>query len=1026
MATNAKELMRLMVVREPEVAAPRDPVVLAASPKLAALVAGLSYQKAREALARFGDDRGNVFRAPDEVPHAADLDALRKAVKSGEDARAAVKRVFGQEARALVNADWKATTGRVADSVLYYKLAYPGGPRPLAELADLYRAARLVMAAAESRSSGPDPAILDAPLALPPPFARSASQAKAAANDPLAARKKAATDRAIARVREIADLAQHAETLETSLHELAALPIDTINFTPRANASSTAPEGATEVRGAHDRGAVAWAALRHALATSATIRGAAAPQPDLHLTSRASAALSSATRSAVGNLGLDLHTQPIAHIAQALAGRRDALLARQAELSPGSAERRDGIIGRTVVSHTSRGPARDTTPPAWLPTDLRLLPEIKIDWDDLLTDCGWPGQPQPEPDLGPSLIAPAGVGELFVIRQHILGYATGEVSHVENVLPGETRERTHRRLRQQEDTTTTEQENVTEDEKSLQTTTRAELDREVQSTIKRQFDYGATAQVSGDYGKIEFSASGHVQGSSASETASKTAQKVASEVIETSRQKVTEKVRTERVRRTLEEIEETNVHKFSGEQLTVPMNGVYQWIDKVYRNEVWSYGARTMYEVVVPEPAAGIIAAVTAPDAPATVLVERPKDLNISIATLDPATVARQCALYGVTEEIDPYPEPLFTGVAFSQSADASAHNNFYAETKDIDVPDGYVPVEGWIAVRARGEGNTPLIGVTIGDVSKQYKTDNIKADAVPTSAEYFTFPLPQGPTLKKLQAAVALDDYSTFAISVLIHCRPSPAKLDTWRHSAYAAIRSAYDARLGEWREYQSQVDFEKPDYTARLFGKNPESSRVLARTELQRCVIEVFRNQSLDYDLVREGTTADPIPRTEFASLSDTAPEILFLSQAFEWSNMTFVLYPYFFGRRNEWPFKLGLADTDANLIEFLKAGAARVQVPVRPGWEAAVDHYMITREPFFGQGMPEIGDPLYLPYLDEARDAMGASQVGTHRPTLDFDVTVPTDLVVARDGGRMDVDGGVLPAWEKSNETWSEKPA
>jgi hypothetical protein len=229
----------------------------------------------------------------------------------------------------------------------------------------------------------------------------------------------------------------------------------------------------------------------------------------------------------------------------------------------------------------------------------------------------------------------------------------------------------------------------------------------------------------------------------------------------------------------------------------------------------------------------------------------------------------------------------------------------------------------------------------------------------------------------------------------------------------------------MSEWREYQSQVDFGKPEISEKLFGRNPESNRALVRHELQRCAIEVFRNLSLDFDLIREGSGLDPVPRSDFPSLAEASPEILFLSQAFEWSNMTFILYPYFFGRRKDWPLKMQFSDLDANFIEFLKSGAARVQVPVRPGFQEAVDHYMMTREPYFGKGMPEIGDDLYLPYLDEARESMGASLDGKHRTDLDFEVTVPTTLVVARNKEKIDTTGGTLPTWEKSGEAWVEGP-
>lgn len=84
---------------------------------------------------------------------------------------------------------------------------------------------------------------------------------------------------------------------------------------------------------------------------------------------------------------------------------------------------------------------------------------------------------------------------------------------------------------------------------------------------------------------------------------------------------------------------------------------------------------------------------------------------------------------------------------------------------------------------------------------------------------------------------------------------------------------------------------------------------------------------------------------------------------------------------GRRLDWTSKTLFAEVDTNLVEFLKSGAAKVQVQVsvRLEFEAPVDHFMMTREPYFGRGMPHIGDELYLPYRDEARAALGVALVG-----------------------------------------------
>src|SRR4029453_12185799 len=63
-----------------------------------------------------------------------------------------------------------------------------------------------------------------------------------------------------------------------------------------------------------------------------------------------------------------------------------------------------------------------------------------------------------------------------------------------------------------------------------------------------------------------------------------------------------EVVRERRKSRVIEEIEENNSHTFKnadGDHLS----GIYRWVDKFYRNKVFSYGRRLMYEFYVPEPA---------------------------------------------------------------------------------------------------------------------------------------------------------------------------------------------------------------------------------------------------------------------------------------------------------------------------------------------------------------------------------------------------------------------------------------
>jgi hypothetical protein len=57
-------------------------------------------------------------------------------------------------------------------------------------------------------------------------------------------------------------------------------------------------------------------------------------------------------------------------------------------------------------------------------------------------------------------------------------------------------------------------------------------------------------------------------------------------------------------------------------------------------------------------------------------------------------------------------------------------------------------------------------------------------------------------------------------------------------------------------------------------------------------------------------------------------------------------YITYPYFWGRPDTWITKLTtINDPDPVFDEFLKAGFARVVVPARPGFEGAIDQYVIA---------------------------------------------------------------------------------
>ena len=110
----------------------------------------------------------------------------------------------------------------------------------------------------------------------------------------------------------------------------------------------------------------------------------------------------------------------------------------------------------------------------------------------------------------------------------------------------------------------------------------------------------------------------------------------------------------------------------------------------------------------------------------------------------------------------------------------------------------------------------------------------------------------------------------------------------------------------------------------------------------------------------------------------------------------------------------------EVDTQFLEFLQAGSARVVVPVRPGFERAITHYLVTGEIWDGNGEPpDTTSPLYVPILTEIKERTEGPQ-GEIAVGDPWETHVPTPLVILR--GRNEE----LPRWKRNDESnwdWDE---
>jgi hypothetical protein len=201
--------------------------------------------------------------------------------------------------------------------------------------------------------------------------------------------------------------------------------------------------------------------------------------------------------------------------------------------------------------------------------------------------------------------------------------------------------------------------------------------------------------------------------------------------------------------------------------------------------------------------------------------------------------------------------------------------------------------------------------------------------------------------------------------------------------------------------------------------FGNPPSVNERMIRTELKKHCLALVRNEHtglLSTDHTAGGTLYPPL--FNIVDAKADGARIRFFEHAFEWDQIQYVFYSYFWARPGGWADRFHARNMDSELEEFLKAGYARVVVPVRVGFEAAVSYFMETEEVWSGEGEPPINHPLYKPIVDEIKERTGGDlgEVPVGEP---WETRLPTAAVLVR-------RDQTLPEWERvSPNEWRWKP-
>ncbi len=591
-----------------------------------------------------------------------------------------------------------------------------------------------------------------------------------------------------------------------------------------------------------------------------------------------------------------------------------------------------------------------------------------------------------------------GIADFRRVEQEVCCYVPGEVSHIENVMAKEYKERSTRNYVRTENTIETTKETEIENLTDVTTATRNELCSEVAQVLEqdRSNSYGGSLGVSAEYmgAQINVNAYADFATSNSSSYSNIEAKTYAEEVTKRALERIVQRTSEKRTSKIIKEFEENNKHGFDNRAGEQHVTGIYRWLDIMYKNRLINYGKRLMVEFMTPEPAEFYkrilkyksvetnSETTKLPDPPQNLSefgINKPEDINKQ-------NVYNVASYYGITISSLPVASLELT---INLSPLSPVDHNRHIDTQSlspINVPNEYEVdkiIGSYTYSYQAGSAlssQRAFCDFTFGgkivnsgfDYSgtKKNKTVNINLDLNPNLAG-------------SIPVGVAYSGCWGFYGAVNVNCILKGSVIKDWQTDCYNKFLTAYNTKLNEYN--QAIADANQKDETAQI-GDVTESSnttmnRIIEQRELKRICIEMLvkpycrvqgqKNYSdiNACDLYQIPQVNQTQEYTQYASM------VKFFEQAIDWQIMSYIFYPYYWASKCVWADLMKSESDDLVFQAFLQSGMARVVVPIRLQYTEAFAFYLETGDIWLGNELVSgTQNDLYLSIAEEMQTVEG----------------------------------------------------
>jgi len=577
------------------------------------------------------------------------------------------------------------------------------------------------------------------------------------------------------------------------------------------------------------------------------------------------------------------------------------------------------------------------------------------DWTDDLTD-GFEERMKVEP-----------IGRLHLERIDMtpMGVIRGELVHSVGLAPAETVTVIHREWSSRE----VSFEKVVSEEFEQSTeegvTENTELASAIETQSRHSSAFSMEATASGSYGFASASGSIGYNSTSDDETAKRDSRNHSVEVT----RKASARTRKEHKDTfTIKEqagVEDQSVRTLTNPSPTEPMRIDFHQMIRDWKVDLYRYGLRLTYDIVVPAPGIDLLANV---DELRRVEYQLGQPFTFS---LTPSKITREgwselASRYGADIEAPaPAVQLLNRSLPFPvRSADEAAAPRF--DTLEFDVPAGYsvlkAPFEAYFTLFSGGHFDVMEdFAAPIGHNGPEVRSYISELEQL------------HGRTGNAI-VVIASNGVQSGHAQATLEVVQSGEGWQAWQNLAWAALRKGAEER---WQAQRQELQQRRDQLTAQLGKWDPLTLRRMEREEIMKTTLKWIFGPAFDLmpsEVKRlyggdDGglATLEPSQLTveEWAQTMGLGEFIKYMHQAIEWENVLYFVYPYFWDNPRNHALKRFLQHPDSLHQAFLRGGAARVVLTVRPGFEESFTRLFETCSID-----EDIGDHPYITIAQEIR--------------------------------------------------------